>query len=49
VVPGKHITGGDAWMLELPGFVVDVLAPPTHVSLKGVPYTVTLKANVTMM
>lgn len=49
VVPGKHITGGDAWMLELPGFVVDVLAPPTHMQLQGVPQTVTLKANVVMM
>lgn len=22
VLPSKHITGGDAWMLELPGFAV---------------------------
>jgi hypothetical protein len=49
VVPGKHITGGDAWMLELPGFAVEVLDPPTHMRLKGVPQTITLEANVTMM
>ena len=49
VVPGKHLTGGDGWLLEMPGFVVDVLAPPTHVKLKGIPRTVQLKANVTMM
>lgn len=49
VVPGKHITGGDGLMLELPGFVVDVLAPPTHVKLKGVPQTVDIAANVMMM
>ena len=49
VVPGKHITGGDAWMLELSGFAVDVQAPATHTQLKGLPQAVTLQANVTMM
>jgi hypothetical protein len=49
VVPGKHIIGGNAWMLELPGFVVDVQAPPTHTMLKGIPQAVQLEANVTMM
>jgi hypothetical protein len=33
VVPGRHVTGGDGWVLELPGFVVDVLSPPAHVRL----------------
>jgi hypothetical protein len=49
VVPGKHITGGDAWVIEIPGFVVDVLAPPTHVNLSGTPQSVDIRANVTMM
>ncbi|MGE0683055.1 MAG: hypothetical protein AB7P69_19400 [Candidatus Binatia bacterium] len=49
IVPGKHITDGDAWLMELPGFVVDVLAPPTHIKLKGTPQTVQLAANVMMM
>ena len=49
VVPGKHITGGDAWMLELPGFVVDVIAPQTPATLKGVPQDVIITANVVMM
>lgn len=49
VVPGKHITGGDGLMLELPGFVVDVLGPPAHVKLKGVPQTIDLAVNVMMM
>lgn len=49
VVPGKDLTGGDGWLLEMPGFVVDVLAPPTHVELAGVPKSVPLAANVTMM
>ena len=49
VVPGKHITEGDAWLLELRGLVVDVLEPPTHVKLQGTPREVKLSANVTMM
>jgi len=49
VVPGKSITGGDGWLLEMPGLVVDVLDPPTHEQLKGTPQKVALKANVTAM
>jgi hypothetical protein len=49
IVPGKHITTGDAWLMELPGFAVDVLAPPTHLRLKGTPQIVQLAANVMMM
>jgi len=49
VVPGKHVTGGDAWLLELPGFVVDVVAPQTPLKAGGAPRTLTLTANVFMM
>jgi hypothetical protein len=49
VVPGKHITEGDAWIMELPGLVVDVLAPPTHTMLTGFPQAVKIEANITMM
>ncbi len=49
VVPGKDITEGDAWLMEMPGFIVDVLAPPTHSKLSGVPQTVIIKANIVMM
>lgn len=48
VVPGRGITGGDGWVLELPGFVVDVQAPPAHIKLTGVK-SVDITANVTMM
>lgn len=48
VIPGRHISGGDGWTLELPGFAVDVLAPPAHQSIKG-PTTVNVRANVVMM
>lgn len=47
VVPGKDLTGGDGWLLEMPGFSVDVLSPPSHVRLGD--RTVHLAANVTMM
>jgi len=49
IVPGKDVTGGDAWLLEMPGLVVDVLSPPAHRKLKGAPQTIKLRANVTMM
>jgi hypothetical protein len=49
IVPGKHITGTDAWVLELPGLVVDILAPPAAVKYKNTPVTIAVRANVTMM
>lgn len=48
VLPGKGVAGGDGWVLELPGFVVDVLAPPAHVNL-GATDKVEVRANVVMM
>lgn len=45
-IPGKHKDVGDGILLELPGFNVDVLAPPAHGRLRVEP--VTLEANVTM-
>ncbi|NIR29975.1 MAG: hypothetical protein GWN84_11800 [Gammaproteobacteria bacterium] len=49
VVPGRDVTGGDAWLLEIPGFVVDIRTPPAHVKLDGLPHEVAVEANVTMM
>ena len=49
VVPGKDVTGGDAWLLELPGFIVDVVAPQTPLKAGKAPVTLTLSANVFMM
>jgi hypothetical protein len=49
VVPGKDITAGDGWLLEMPGFFVDVQEPVMHEFLRGAPQTVPLKANVRMM
>jgi len=49
VLPGRGVAAGDAWLLEMPGMVVDVLSPPTHIKYGENPGTVPLTANVTMM
>jgi hypothetical protein len=49
IVPGKPVTGGDGLLLELPGFVVDVLSPPAHVKLAKTAQSISLRANVCMM
>lgn len=49
VVPGEHLTGGDGWVLELPGYVVDLLSPPAHVNLPPNTTEVPVRANVTLM
>jgi hypothetical protein len=49
VVPGRKITGGDAWVLELPGLVVDVLSPPAHIRVSPNADSVDVRANVVMM
>jgi hypothetical protein len=49
VVPGKHVSGGDGWVLELPGYVVDVLDPPAHMKLPPGTSKVDLRANVALM
>jgi hypothetical protein len=49
VVPGKHVSGGDGWLLELPGLVVDVLDPPAHQKLGAGARKTPIRANVTLM
>lgn len=46
IIPGKNITG-DGIVLEIPGFVIDILSPQTHERLSG--NMVEVKANVVMM
>ncbi|WP_241759316.1 hypothetical protein [Pyxidicoccus parkwayensis] len=51
LLPGKHVEG-DGLILELPGFVVDVLTPAAHEFLRlggDKKLTVPLRANVTLM
>lgn len=49
VLPGRHIRDGNGWMIELPGFVVDVLDPPAHRALPGGTRSVEVRANIMMM
>jgi hypothetical protein len=49
IVPGKHVTGGDAWIMELPGFVVDVQSLPATITPKEFPHPVKVEATITMM
>ncbi|MUP46210.1 hypothetical protein E0K83_10700 [Gramella sp. BOM4] len=46
-IPGKDITG-DGVVLEIPGFVVDILSPQTHERISE-SREIELKANVVMM
>lgn len=47
LIPGKHINQ-EGIILEIPGFIVDILTPTTHQYLKNT-NTVNIKANVVMM
>ncbi|HSP40472.1 MAG TPA: hypothetical protein VLN46_03490 [Gillisia sp.] len=47
VLPGKHI-GGDGIILEVPGFVVDILSPQTHETIPG-GKEISIAANVVLM
>ncbi len=46
IIPGKNIDG-DGIILEIPGFVIDILAPQTHEGLDS--NAVDIKANIVMM
>lgn len=48
LVPGQSLTG-DGLVLEIPGLVVDVLAPPAHVFFDKPPGKVDIHANVVLM
>lgn len=49
VVPGRHLSGGDGWVIELPGFVVDVLEPPGQGVTPEDAQSITINAQVVMM
>ena len=49
VVPGRHITGGDGWLLEMPGFFVQITPFAAPVTLGGGHATVPVVAKVVMM
>lgn len=49
IVPGRDLTGGDGWVIEIPGLVVDTLAPAAHTVLDAEADAVEVTANVMMM
>jgi hypothetical protein len=49
VIPGKHLSGGDGWVVEMPGFAVDILNPPAPKRLTGASAEIRLVASVVMM
>lgn len=49
VVPGKHLSAGDGWIIELPGFVVDVLEPPGQSLTPADADSISINAQVIMM
>lgn len=51
VIPGKHITG-DGVVLEIPGFIIDILTPRTHnyIRLSSInAHPMPIQANIVMM
>jgi len=48
VLPGRHITAGDGWLLELPGLIVDFVQPAAY-QWADKNASVPLQASVTMM
>lgn len=49
VLPGKPVSGGDGWVLELPGFAITLREPlPATVDLNGGQARIPLKAKITM-
>ena len=48
ILPGRHLTAGDGWLMELPGLIVDVASPVAYQSVKA-GTTLSLRAGVTML
>jgi hypothetical protein len=49
IVPGKHLTGGDGWVLELPGLLVSPNLVASTVSLSNAASGVVIDAEVMLM
>jgi hypothetical protein len=49
VVPGRHISAGDAWLLEMPGLFVQIVPADAPVALAGGSAKVRVAAKVVMM
>ncbi|WP_435104383.1 hypothetical protein [Arhodomonas sp. AD133] len=49
IVPGHHLTGGDGWVIEIPGLAVAIDSAPTALTLNDEPAGVDVRASITMM
>ncbi len=49
IVPGKHLTGGDGWVLELPGLLVSPNLAASSVSLSKAASGISIDAEVMLM
>lgn len=49
IVPGKHLTGGDGWVLELPGLLVSPNLAASTVSLSKAASGILVEAEVMLM
>lgn len=49
VIPGKRPSGPNGWVLELPGFMVDLLKPGRHEEVAKGPAEVPIEANIVLM
>lgn len=51
IVPGQTLDQGPGFVVEIPGLLVQVLEPATHLAIPStsLPFTVPFQANVTMM
>jgi hypothetical protein len=49
VLPGKHLEGGDGWVLEMPGFFIDLQDLPAELKMQGTARLVEFKADIKMM
>jgi len=51
IVPGQNLNEPPGFVVEIPGLLVQVMEPATHLAILSstLPYTIPLQANVTMM
>ncbi len=49
ILPGRGMTAGDGWLLEMPGLVVDAVEPAAHEVVPGKPATRRIGVNVALM
>jgi len=51
IVPGQSLDQGPGFVVEIPGLLVQVMEPATHLAIlsTSLPYTVPFEVNVTMM